>query len=193
MPLAPDHATAHNRTFEDACRAVTAAVTRELSARCRLLGVTTFEMRSDEPGPAEVDPAWVARLVDLAGAVTTAGPATLVRRVADALNFIGKPINGSRLFVIGVGDSAHGPWLALLEMLIQRGARVEYHDPSVPALPALPNYPRLRLVSRAVAPDALAAVDAVVVRTNVPAGQLAVVRKHAPLIIDARVADALSA
>jgi UDP-N-acetyl-D-glucosamine dehydrogenase len=125
--------------------------------------------------------------------VSATGPAAVVGRVADALNFAGKPVNGSRLFVLGVGDPASGPGLAVLELLIQKGARVEYHDPAVPTLPAFRNYPRLRLVSRAVTAEAVAACDAVVVLAGPAADAGALAYKFAPLVIDARVAIASAA
>ena len=138
------------------------------------------------PLPGPVDPVLVNRLADIAA---TAGPAAVVGRVADALNFAGKPVNGSRVLVVGLGtpDAADArPGVAVLERLLGKGARVEYHDPRVPALPGFGNYPRVRLSSRALTPEALADFDAVVVLDELSADDRALVTKYAPLVVDPR-------
>jgi UDP-N-acetyl-D-glucosamine dehydrogenase len=63
-----------------------------------------------------------------------------VQRVADALNSVKKPINGSKIHLFGVaykkdvGDVRESPALDILELLTQRGANVSYTDPYVPDL-----------------------------------------------------------
>jgi UDP-N-acetyl-D-glucosamine dehydrogenase len=63
-----------------------------------------------------------------------------VERVAEALNTVRKPINGSRVHLIGVaykkdvGDMRESPALDVLELLSKRGARLSYSDPFVPQL-----------------------------------------------------------
>ena len=67
-------------------------------------------------------------------------PLYVVQRVADALNSVRKPINGSRVHIFGVaykknvGDVRESPALDILELLTQRGAMVTYSDPYVPEL-----------------------------------------------------------
>src|SRR4029079_12836828 len=66
--------------------------------------------------------------------------AYVVERVADALNTVKKPLNGSRVHLFGVaykkdvGDMRESPALDVLELLIKRGAVVSYTDPWVPTL-----------------------------------------------------------
>lgn len=175
------------RALEDAYRAVAAALARELKARYDRLGIApdldTIDLPAAVIGPDPVDRAWVVRLIDLAGGASAAAPTAVVGRVSDALNFIGKPVNGSRVLVVGLGPDQAG--LAVLERLLAKGARVEYHDPAFPTLPDLPQYPRLRLVSRDLSVGVLAACDAVVVLAAGP-GEADLVRKHAGIVIDAR-------
>ena len=63
-----------------------------------------------------------------------------MQRVADALNQVKKPINGSHVHLFGiaykrdVNDMRESPALDVLELLIRRGAMVTYSDPWVPVL-----------------------------------------------------------
>jgi UDP-N-acetyl-D-glucosamine dehydrogenase len=80
------------------------------------------------------------RFIELAGQVNSAMPEYVVQRVADALNTIKKPINGSRIHLFGiaykrdVGDVRESPALDILELLVRRGAAVTYTDPYAPTL-----------------------------------------------------------
>jgi UDP-N-acetyl-D-glucosamine dehydrogenase len=80
------------------------------------------------------------RFIELAGQVNGSMPEYVVQRVADALNSMKKPINGSRIHLFGiaykkdVGDVRESPALDILELLVKRGAKVSYTDPYVPDL-----------------------------------------------------------
>jgi len=80
------------------------------------------------------------RFIELAGEVNTAMPEFVVHRVADALNARRKPVKGSRVLVLGlaykanVDDDRESPSYHLLDLLKQRGAHVDYHDPHVPVI-----------------------------------------------------------
>ena len=184
MLLAPN---SHAGAVADVCRAVTVALTNELTARYDRLGLGLARRPLDLPEADPSDPTWVARLIDLAGQVSSASPAAIVGRVADALNFVGKPVNGSRVILVGLGgiDGA-APGVAVLERLIQKGARAEYHDPAVLTLPPFRQYPRVALVSQALSAEALAGCDAVVVLGDPPPSDAALIRKYAPRIVDVR-------
>jgi UDP-N-acetyl-D-glucosamine dehydrogenase len=79
------------------------------------------------------------RFIELAGAVNSSMPEYVVTRVADALNSVKKPINGSRIHFFGiaykrdVNDMRESPALDIMELLIRRGAIVTYTDPWVPS------------------------------------------------------------
>lgn len=79
------------------------------------------------------------RFIELAGAVNSSMPEYVVTRVADALNSVKKPINGSRIHLFGiaykrdVNDMRESPALDIMELLIRRGAIVTYTDPWVPS------------------------------------------------------------
>jgi UDP-N-acetyl-D-glucosamine dehydrogenase len=80
------------------------------------------------------------RFIELAGEVNTYMPEHVIHRVADALNAERKSISGSKILVLGlaykpnVDDERQSPSYVLMELLQQRGAEVEYHDPYVPMI-----------------------------------------------------------
>jgi UDP-N-acetyl-D-glucosamine dehydrogenase len=67
-------------------------------------------------------------------------PDYVVERVAEALNTTKKPINGSRVHILGVAykrdvnDMRESPALDIIELLAKRGAEISYSDPWVPEL-----------------------------------------------------------
>jgi UDP-N-acetyl-D-glucosamine dehydrogenase len=67
-------------------------------------------------------------------------PEYVVQRVADALNSVKKPVNGSRVHLFGVAykrdvnDLRESPALDVIELLMRQGAEVSYTDPYVPTL-----------------------------------------------------------
>jgi UDP-N-acetyl-D-glucosamine dehydrogenase len=108
------------------------------------------------PGPGlgghciPIDPfylAWKAReygqhtrFIELAGEINTRMPEHVVHRVGDALNAHQKAINGSKILVLGlaykpdVDDERESPSYALMDLLSERGADVDYYDPYVPMI-----------------------------------------------------------
>jgi UDP-N-acetyl-D-glucosamine dehydrogenase len=80
------------------------------------------------------------RFIELAGEINTAMPEYVVHRAADALNARNKAVKGSRVLILGlaykpnVDDERESPSYALMDLLIARGAEVEYYDPYVPVV-----------------------------------------------------------
>lgn len=80
------------------------------------------------------------RFIELAGEINTAMPEYVVNRVIAALNSQRKALNGSRILILGlaykpnVDDERESSSYALMELLIERGAKVEYYDPYVPVI-----------------------------------------------------------
>ena len=80
------------------------------------------------------------RFIELAGEINTAMPEHVVHRVADALNDRNKAVKGSRILILGlaykpnVDDERESPSYVLMDLLSERGAQVEYHDPYVPVI-----------------------------------------------------------
>ncbi len=80
------------------------------------------------------------RFIELAGEINTAMPEHVVHRVSDALNSQRKALNGSKILLIGlaykpnVDDERESPSYVLMDLLSERGAQAEYHDPYVPVI-----------------------------------------------------------
>ncbi|MBA2271170.1 MAG: nucleotide sugar dehydrogenase [Chthoniobacterales bacterium] len=80
------------------------------------------------------------RFIELAGEINTAMPDYVVSRIAEALNAQRKPVNGSRVLIVGlaykpdVDDERESPSYHLLERLKQLGAAVAYYDPYIPVI-----------------------------------------------------------
>jgi len=80
------------------------------------------------------------RFIELAGEINTAMPDHVVAKVGEVLNSVGKPIKGSKILLLGlaykadVDDDRESPSYVLIEKLEAKGAKVDYHDPYVPAI-----------------------------------------------------------
>jgi len=78
-----------------------------------------------------------ARFIELAGVINSGMPEVTVQIVARALNEYQKPVKGSRVLVLGVAykrdidDVRESPALDVMGLLLERGARLSYHDPYV--------------------------------------------------------------
>lgn len=131
------------------------------------------------------------RFIELAGEVNSSMPAYVVGKVADALNSRSRPVKGSRILILGlaykkdVDDTRESPSAELIELLVHKGAQVDYSDPYVPVFPRKRNY-QYDLASVALTPESLAAYDCVVVATHHQAFDYALIQRHAALIVDAR-------
>ena len=81
------------------------------------------------------------RFIELAGEINTAMPDYVVSKVLDVLNDLGKAVKGSKILILGlaykanIDDCRESPSFALIENLVSKGAKVEYHDPFLPVIP----------------------------------------------------------
>lgn len=154
-----------------------------------------------EPGPGmgghclPVDPfylTWRARefqmsteFIELAGKVNQQMPYHCAQRVEQALNDVAKPVKGSRILILGasykggLGDIRESPALRIIEVLIERGGIVSYHDPHVPALTQFD----LRSVPL---DETVAESDVVVLVTAHPGVDYASVAERSALFVDLR-------
>ena len=64
----------------------------------------------------------------------------MVEKTMDALNEAGKPLNGSKVLVLGISykknvdDMRESPSVELMELLQNKGATVAYSDPFFPKI-----------------------------------------------------------
>jgi UDP-N-acetyl-D-glucosamine dehydrogenase len=133
-----------------------------------------------------------ARFIELAGHVNGAMPHHVVDKITDALNSQSKAVRGSSVLVLGISykrdidDMRESPALDVMAVLKQKGARVSYHDPYVPALRGRDWPGGDDLTSMPCSPEALAAADCVVVITDHRAFDYGAITRHARLIVDTR-------
>ncbi len=153
------------KLLENTFRSVNIGLVNEMQIVCDKLGVNVWEVidaaatkpfgfMKFTPGPGigghciPLDPHYLAwkmrtlnyktRFIDLASEINSEMPALVVERVAQALNARRKPVNGSRVLVLGVAykkdidDMRESPALDVITLLEGQGADVVYHDPHVP-------------------------------------------------------------
>jgi len=134
------------------------------------------------------------RFIELAGEINTSMPQYVVSRLADELNSrIGKALNGSRILIIGlsykknIDDTRESPSFRLIDLLEQRGAACDVHDPFVAVVPHKREYPKL-MGRRSIVlhADAISAYDAVLIATDHDSIDYKAIVKSAKLVIDTR-------
>ena len=200
------------KLLENIFRSVNIALVNELAQLCDRLGIDVWEvidaastkpfgfMRFD-PGPGmgghclPVDPFYLAfkarqhdfypEFIELAGKVNQAQPAFCVERIERALNQAGKPVNGSRILVLGasykggIGDTRESPALKIIGRLQDLGADVAYHDAHVPEL-------RGHGLASVDLEEGLASADLAAIVTAHPDVDYERVAAVAPLVLDFR-------
>jgi UDP-N-acetyl-D-glucosamine dehydrogenase len=158
--MVAETAKLHENTF----RAVNIALANELALMCSRLGISSWEVIAAAstkpfgflphyPGPGlggdciPVVPhflAWRLReygyspqLIEAAHEVNAQMPVFVVHKVVDALNETGRPVNGSRVLLLGMAyksdihDTRESPSLEVMRQLLERHADVSYCDPWV--------------------------------------------------------------
>jgi len=135
-----------------------------------------------------------ARFIELAGEINTAMPRLVVEKLAQALDQrFGQGLNGARILVIGaaykknVDDMRESPSLRLIELIEQRGATVDYHDPFVPVIPPTREHAALAGRRSVALPDGAAgSYDAVLIATDHDAIDYKALVTQARLVVDTR-------
>ena len=131
------------------------------------------------------------RFIELAGEVNTQMPEWVVGKVTDALNARGKAVKGSRILVLGIAykknvdDRRESPSIVLMELLQAKGAHISYSDPHVPRFLPMRKH-RFDLQSVTLTPATLAETDCVLLATDHDGFDYALIKDHAPLIVDTR-------
>jgi UDP-N-acetyl-D-glucosamine dehydrogenase len=210
--LSSPEAAELSKLLENIFRSVNIALVNELAQLCDRLGIDVWEVIDAastkpfgfmrfEPGPGmgghclPVDPFYLAfkarehdfypEFIELAGKVNQAQPAYCVERIERALNQAGKPVNGSKVLIIGAaykggsGDTRESPALKIMKLLRALDADLSYHDPYVPAIAELG-------LESADLEAAAAAADLVAVVTAHKEIDYQAVVEAAPLVLDFR-------
>ena len=207
------------KLLENTFRATNIALVNEIAMMCGRLGVDVWEVIEAAktkpfgfmpfyPGPGlgghciPVDPQYLAwklktlnynaRFIQLAEEINLSMPGYVLEKVSDALNSAGKPLNQSRVLVLGVAykadvaDYRESPALDVIDLLIQKGADVSYHDPRVPNV----EMESLSMSSIRLDESSLIESDCVLITTAHTSYDWSWVVHHSPLVVDTRHATA---
>ena len=132
------------------------------------------------------------RFIELAAEINTQMPEHVVMRVAEAMNEHGKALKGARVLVLGlaykkdVDDVRESPSVTLIELLQARGARVDYHDPFIPAAKPMREHNITHMRSVPLTPAKLKAYDCVLIATDHSSIDYDMVVKNSALVVDTR-------
>jgi UDP-N-acetyl-D-glucosamine dehydrogenase len=211
-PVSTTEVAELTKLLENVFRSVNIALVNELAILCDRMGVDIWEVveaaaskpygfMSFQPGPGmgghclPVDPfylSWRARefdqpteFIELAGEVNQRMPYFCVEKIGRALNEHARPINGSRIAIVGVaykpgvGDVRESPGLKIIRLLRDQGGDVSYNDDFVPELRdfGLHSEPLESLVD---------GVDCAVIVTAHPGLDVRRIVEAAPLVVDFR-------
>jgi UDP-N-acetyl-D-glucosamine dehydrogenase len=131
------------------------------------------------------------RFIELAGEINTFMPNYVVQKVNKALNTKGKSINGSRILVLGlaykknIDDLRESPSLKLIDVLMDKGALVNYCDPYFASIPKTRKH-QIELNSKALSTKVLQSMDLVLLATDHDDFDYDLIEKEAALIVDTR-------
>jgi len=218
VPVSSPRVAEMTKILENVHRAVNIGLVNELKMMADKMDIDIYEVINAAatkpfgftpyyPGPGlgghciPIDPfylTWKAkeigmntRFIELAGEINAAMPNYVFQKVAEALNSVGKAINGSKILVLGlaykknVDDLRESPSLELMDSLIDKGANVEYSDPFFKTIPHTRKH-QFELKSKKIDSDSLQSVDLVILATDHDQFNYELIEKESPIIIDTR-------
>jgi UDP-N-acetyl-D-glucosamine dehydrogenase len=152
------------KILENTYRNINIALANEMTIICEKMGISVWEVidaaktkpygfQAFYPGPGvgghciPLDPyylAWKTReydyhtkLIETSGIINDSMPDYVVERASKILNRFRKPLNGSKMIILGVAykqdieDIRHSPALKVIERFEKEGCIVKYYDPYV--------------------------------------------------------------
>ena len=206
------------KLLENTFRAVNIGLVNELAIMAHSMDINLWEVIAAAstkpfgfmpfyPGPGwgghciPIDPvylSWRAKVdgletgfIDHAVQINNQMPRYVVDRVADLLNGQGKPLNNSKVLVLGVtykrdvADVRESPALPILSCLKEKQAITSYYDPYVRQI----EHDGLTLKSQCLSGEVLRSQDCVVITTDHSSLDYKFVAEHSSLILDTRNAS----
>jgi len=218
VPVSNSRVAEACKILENTYRCVNIALVNELKGVFKAMDVDIWEVieaaktkpfgfQAFYPGPGlgghciPIDPyylTWAARrhglntrFIELAGEINTSMPHQVVEGVGAALNEMGKPIQGSRVGILGVAykkdvdDPRESPAFVIMEELIRRGAVITYNDPHIPTLPRMRHH-SLQMDSQPLNEAYLKSLDCLVIVTDHSQYDFDWIAQQCRLIVDTR-------
>jgi UDP-N-acetyl-D-glucosamine dehydrogenase len=170
-----------------------------------------FGFKAFYPGPGlgghciPIDPfylTWKARqygmptrFIELAGEINTSMPRYVIAKTTEALNEHRKSLKGSKVLVLGlaykkdIDDLRESPSIELIELLREKGAKVDYNDPYIPRTHKQRQHD-LKMTSKKLSAQMLSSYDVVLISTDHSDYDYKWIVKNAKLVVDTRNATA---
>lgn len=220
VPVSSTRVAEMVKLLENIYRAVNIGLVNEMKVVADAMGIDIWEVieaaktkpfgfTAFYPGPGlgghciPIDPfylTWKAReygihtrFIELAGEINESMPAYVVRKVAERLNTLRKPLNGSRILVLGlaykpnVDDMRESPTFHLFDLLRAQGAEVSYYDPHIPVItPTREHAEYTGMTSIEWNRETVSSFDLVLISTNHDRYNLSELIEWAPVIVDTR-------
>jgi UDP-N-acetyl-D-glucosamine dehydrogenase len=213
VPVSSTQVAEMVKLLENTFRMINIGLVNEIAIMCRVMKIDVWEVIDAAatkpfgfmpfyPGPGlgghciPIDPFYLswktkqagmeARFIELAGHINGQMPHFVVETVQNALNDVGKPVNGSKIHIYGVSykqnidDVRESPALDIMLLLKRRGAQISYSDPHVPAIRLTEE------VIKVACEETVKSADCVVIVTNHSAFDYEALLDNAQLIVDTR-------
>ncbi|MFL5120776.1 MAG: nucleotide sugar dehydrogenase [Microvirga sp.] len=134
------------------------------------------------------------RFIELAGEINVRMPYWVLDRLVEALDRqAGRGLSGARILIVGlaykknVDDMRESPSLKLIELIEERGARVDYYDPFIPVIPVTREHAALAgRRSESLDPEVIARYNAVLIATDHDYVDYKSIAQNGKLVIDTR-------
>ncbi|MCU1233227.1 MAG: UDP-glucose 6-dehydrogenase [Candidatus Solibacter sp.] len=213
VPVSSTQVAEMVKLLENTFRMINIGLVNEIAMMCDRMGINVWEVIDAAatkpfgfmpfyPGPGlgghciPIDPFYLswktkqagieARFIELAGYINGQMPHFVVDKIQNALNDAAKPVNGSKIHIMGVAykrdidDVRESPALDVMMLLQRKGATVTYSDPHVPSI-------KLEGLELQSTPESAAGdADCVVIITDHAAFDYPGLVERAKLIVDTR-------
>lgn len=203
------------KILENTFRNINVALANEMAILCEKMGIDVWEVidaaktkpygfMAFYPGPGlgghciPIDPfylTWKAReydyhtkLIEIAGEINDYMPEFVVEKAGHLLNDAKKPINGSKVLLMGaaykkdIDDLRESPVLKVIEHLEKRNAVVSYNDPFIPEF----KHAGKEYKSVEISKEVIAAADIVILTTDHSDYDYNMIVENAKIVLDTR-------
>lgn len=203
------------KILENTYRNINIGLANEMAIICNKMGINVWEVieaaktkpygfQAFYPGPGlgghciPLDPYYLTwkvreydyhtRLIETSGEINNFMPQYVVERASKILNRFRKPLNGSKVFILGVAykqdidDCRESPALKVMENFKKEGSIVVYNDPYIPTC----KYKACEYCSVELTAENLQSADLVVITTMHSCYDYEFIQKNSKFIFDTK-------